>query len=204
MSRVLTFIPSVIFTIIFINTSYIKLGLKTTQILLLKLFINSFSIPLISSIFLNGNYYLGKNLYFTNTMSLSENMNSSGYMSNHLAWSGIIVFASSLAYIEMAQLTKSKKIMLYFLMLFSVMTIINSGSRTILVTLIFYLFAFFIKNFSFRLNFIKSLIFTFLIIFSLTKIDLSKIDSINFMIYRTNVHLANQKILPDLLILIVV
>ena len=41
---------------------------------------------------------------------------------------------------------KSKKLLLYLLMIFSVMTIINSGSRAILATLIIYFFAFFLKN----------------------------------------------------------
>lgn len=188
LSNLLVFVPSIMFTIFLVNTSFNKLGLEGTKILLLRLFIMCFSIPLISSIFFNGNYYLGKDLYGQNFNTMGESVRT-GFYSNHLAWSGIIVLSSSFAYLEMSRLKKSKKLLLYFLMLFSVMTIINSGSRAILATLIIYFFAFFLKN----LNFIKTLILSCFIIFSFTKVDFSKLDSINFMINRTNVHLVNQE-----------
>jgi O-antigen ligase len=194
LTKVLTFIPSIIFTIIFINTSFFKLGLNTTKILLLRLSIKSFSIPLISSIFLNGNYYLGKNLYgMMNTLTMGDNILYKGFMSNHLAWCGIIVFSSSFAYLEMTQLTKSKKLILYILMLFSITTIINSGSRTILVGLIFYLIVLFLKKFSFSLKFIKTVFLICFFTFWINKIDLTQFDSVKFLIERTSLHLYNQE-----------
>ncbi len=193
LSNLLVFIPSVFFTIIFINTAFSKLGLETTKILLLRLFISCFSIPLFFSIVFNGNYYLGKNLYGIEWNITADNYTNDGFLSNHLAWSGIIVFTSSIAYLGITKLTKSKKIVLYFLMLFSVMTIINSGSRTILVALILYFIVLFIKNLLLGSNFVKPLILTFFLVFVLGKINLNNLDSVKSLIYRTNVHLYNQE-----------
>ena len=96
--QLLNFLPSVIFTIVFVNTAYEKLGLKTTQELLLSIYIKTYSLPLITSIFFNGNYYLGNNLYMYNDMFSTTG--GVGYESNNLAWSAIIVFASAIAYLS--------------------------------------------------------------------------------------------------------
>jgi len=193
LSKLLVSIPSVMFTIVFINTAFSKLGLETTKILLLRLFISCFSIPLFFSIVFNGNYYLGKNLYGIEWNVTADNYTNDGFLSNHLAWSSIIVFSSSIAYLGITKLTKSKKIVLYFLMLFSVMTIINSGSRTILVALIVYFIVLLIKNILLRSNLIKPLALTFFLIFVLSKINLHNLESVKSLIFRTNVHLYNQE-----------
>ena len=191
--QLLNFLPSVIFTIVFVNTAYEKLGLKTTQELLLSIYIKTYSLPLITSIFFNGNYYLGNNLYMYNDMFSTTG--GVGYESNNLAWSAIIVFASAIAYLSNKNSLKvSKKYGLYTLILFSLMTIINSGSRTILFSLFLYLVVLLFKNYNAVKIFSLKMIFYFIVLFFgfkyLTNLNL---DSLTFMVDRTILHIENQE-----------
>lgn len=185
-SKLLNFLPPVIFTIIYINTAYVKLGLNDTRNLLLHLFINSYSVPLVLSIFFNGNYYLGKNLYF------DQYDDSKSFVSNHLGWSAIIVLTSAFAVLDSNKLKKYKKMSLYLLIVFSIMTIINSTSRTILFSLILYFIVLGMKKISKGVSYLKIVFAIFCFIISLNYLYKSDLDSVNKVIDRTTTHLMNQ------------
>ena len=117
--KLFNFIPFIFIPIFFINTSFEKLGIRNTKKLILDIFIRAYSIPLISSIYFNGNYYLGKNLYNNLAFSYGDNILADGFLANQLSWSAIIVLASSISYLQMYSVSFWRKLFTYFLILFS-------------------------------------------------------------------------------------
>ena len=182
-SKVLNFLPSAFFVFVFINACFEVIGMRDTKRLILKVFITSYSIPLIISIFSNDNFYFGKNIY----------MDKTGIQSNNLAWSASIVLASTVAYIDNFSLARYKKVFYLFLIIFCIMTIINSGSRTILIGIsIYFIFIIWIKTFGVRYRFLKIMIILFFIKMIFDSTDITELDSIEFLIARTKRHFFLQ------------
>ena len=183
-SKILNFIPSAFFVLVFINVSFEVLGLRDTKKLILKIFITSYSIPLIISIFSNDNYYFGKNIY----------MDTSGIRSNNLAWAASIVLASTIAYIDNFSSNRYKKVILLFLMIFCIMSILNSGSRTILAgTIIYFIFVIWKKTSGVRFRILKLMMILFFITLFFNSFNITKLDSIDFLIGRTKRHIYLQE-----------
>lgn len=183
-TKILNFLPSVIFVLVFINVCFEVLGLRYTRKLILKIFIHSYSIPLILSIFFNDNYYFGKNIY-------AEEV---GIQSNNLAWAAFIVLASTISYFDNFILNGYKKGLAFFLIIFSFMSIINSGSRTVAIgTIIYLIFLLWNKTSGIKFRFLKIFISLIFIFIFFNAVNIYDLDSIEFLIYRTKRHIYLQE-----------